>query len=90
MTYHQGTSVLSGPITRSRPWWSEGEFGEQDAAANTSLTVSPKPTNSGMSDRPIRHELVERIRREIANGTYESPEKWHAALQRLLQRLEGE
>lgn len=44
-------------------------------------------------DRPlpeVRRELVERIRREIAEGAYETPEKWEAALARLLRRLEPE
>lgn len=36
----------------------------------------------------IRQELVDRIRREIAEGTYETPEKWEAALERLFRRLE--
>jgi hypothetical protein len=38
----------------------------------------------------IRSDLVERVRREIAAGIYETPEKWDIALQRLLERLEGE
>jgi negative regulator of flagellin synthesis FlgM len=41
-------------------------------------------------DPEIRRELIERIRREIAAGTYETPEKWEIALQRLLQRLQEE
>jgi hypothetical protein len=42
-------------------------------------------------DNPlIRQELVERVRREIASGTYDTPEKWEAALWRLCQRLEQE
>jgi hypothetical protein len=36
----------------------------------------------------IRLELVERIRHEIAEGTYETPEKWQAALDRLARDLE--
>lgn len=36
----------------------------------------------------IRIELVERVRREIAAGVYETPEKWAVALERLLERLE--
>ena len=36
----------------------------------------------------IRHELVARIRREIAAGTYDSEEKWLAAEAELLRRLE--
>jgi hypothetical protein len=33
---------------------------------------------------------VERVRREIEAGTYETPEKWEAALEKLLERLERE
>jgi hypothetical protein len=36
----------------------------------------------------IRWELVERVRREIEAGVYETPEKWATALGRLLERLE--
>jgi hypothetical protein len=32
--------------------------------------------------------LVERVRREIAEGVYETPEKWEQALDRLLDDLE--
>jgi hypothetical protein len=34
--------------------------------------------------------LVDRIRREIAAGTYETLEKWEAALDALFRRLEAE
>jgi hypothetical protein len=37
---------------------------------------------------PIRVELVQRIRREIAQGTYETPEKWEAALDKLCARFQ--
>jgi len=39
-------------------------------------------------EEPIRTELIQRVRREIAAGTYATPEKWQAALERLLDRLE--
>jgi len=42
------------------------------------------------SDETIRPELVQRIRDEIAAGTYDSPEKWEAALDRLLNRLQSD
>ena len=53
------------------------------------------PMNDPKNERrptpvPIRHDLVERVRREIAAGTYETPERWEAALDRLLEHLEGE
>jgi hypothetical protein len=47
----------------------------------------PVPQSSGHPQPDIRPDLVERIRREIAEGTYETPEKWQAALDRLLERL---
>jgi hypothetical protein len=43
------------------------------------------------ADTPaIRVELVQRVRREIAAGTYDTPEKWEIAVERLLARLEDE
>ena len=36
----------------------------------------------------IRHELVARIRREIEAGTYDTEEKWLAAEEKLLRRVE--
>jgi anti-sigma28 factor (negative regulator of flagellin synthesis) len=41
-------------------------------------------------DKHIRKELVERVRREIEAGTYDTPEKWDAALDRLLERMNGD
>jgi len=38
----------------------------------------------------FRAALVEQIRREIAAGTYDSPEKWEIALDRLMRRLEAD
>jgi hypothetical protein len=34
--------------------------------------------------------LVERVRREIAEGTYDTPERLEAAVERMLKRLEWE
>jgi hypothetical protein len=36
----------------------------------------------------FRAGLVEEVRRQIAAGSYDTPEKWEAALERLLDRLE--
>jgi hypothetical protein len=35
----------------------------------------------------FRHDLVARVRRQIADGVYETPEKWQAALDRLAEEL---
>ncbi len=37
----------------------------------------------------IRHERVEEIRQQIAEGTYETPEKLELALDRLLDEMSG-
>lgn len=67
-------SRLSGPITHRREWWM--------LPADHTDTV-PNPTDPG-----IRTALVRRIRREIAAGTYDTPEKMEQALQRLLHSWE--
>ena len=35
----------------------------------------------------FRHDLVARVRRAIADGAYDTPEKWEAALDRLAEEL---
>lgn len=40
-----------------------------------------------LKNQPVRWGLVNRVRQEIADGTYETQEKWEAALDRLLERL---
>ena len=67
-------SCLSGPVSKSRRSWRK--------EAN-----SPRPPRD---ETRVRQELVERVRREIAEGTYETPEKLEIALERLLNRLEWE
>jgi hypothetical protein len=47
----------------------------------------PDASGHGGTETPFRAELVERVRREIAEGTYDTPEKWDLALSRLLDRL---
>ncbi len=43
---------------------------------------------TGPADPNIRWELVERVRKEIAEGTYETEEKLEQALDRLLDELD--
>jgi hypothetical protein len=71
------SSCLTGPLSGARDWW-RLEAHETESI----VTESKEPL--------FRAALVERIRREIAAGTYETPEKWEAALDRLSQRLEAE
>jgi hypothetical protein len=75
MHSHQA-NCLRGPISRKRRCW------PQAPAKPHAVDQVPR-----LSDLDIRADLVKRIRREIAEGTYETPEKWQAALDRLLDRL---
>ena len=72
--YVHSSSCLEGPITKSRPWWTPAE----DAGVVETLDA----------DADIRHDLVERVRGEIAAGVYDTPEKMDIAMDRLLRRLE--
>jgi hypothetical protein len=47
-----------------------------------------RPYDPKQREPRIRWELVQRIRKEIAAGTYETPEKLEKAMERLLKRLE--
>jgi hypothetical protein len=47
-------------------------------------TTAPVDT----TEAPIRWDLVARIRREIADGIYDTPEKMEAALRKLRERME--
>jgi anti-sigma28 factor (negative regulator of flagellin synthesis) len=53
----------------------------------------PIPSAEEAPEQPsadgIRHKLVARIRQEIAAGTYDTEEKWLAAEERLLRRIEA-
>jgi hypothetical protein len=92
--FTHGPSCLEGPVSRERGWWTPAS--DADVRAGTDPGISPTPSmneKTNPAPRPeadIRVDLVERVRREIATGTYDTPEKWAIALQRLLERLEPE
>jgi hypothetical protein len=85
--YNHGPSTLQGPITQTRAWWAEED---SLPLAGTATTMENVSKDAEASDQPIRWDLVERVRREIAQGTYDTPEKWEAALDRLWHRLKEE
>ena len=54
--------------------------------------ADPEPATVGAEARGpdgIRHELVARVRQQIADGTYDTEEKWLLAEEALLRRIEG-
>jgi hypothetical protein len=74
-----GPSCLPGPITRDPAWWSVPAGSD-----------SPINGDGARHAATFRHRLVLRVRREIAEGTYDTPEKLEAALERLLRRLDAD
>jgi negative regulator of flagellin synthesis FlgM len=91
-----GPTDLTGPLRGTSAWWQGTGAPPDDTGAASSDT--PNKKGKGMARRrrgsrrgdgeSIRPDLVERVRQEIAAGTYDSPEKWEAALDRLLDRLQ--
>jgi hypothetical protein len=72
-----GPTCLDGPVTKSRTWWRAN--GDEFSALEPRL----QPPADG-----IRGELVERVRREIAAGTYENEDKLEIALAKLFQAID--
>jgi hypothetical protein len=76
--HSHAATCLKGPVSRTRTCWKKGQREER---VGRGATARKQPAEGA-----IRQELVERVRREIAAGTYETPEKWEAALDRFLDR----
>jgi Anti-sigma-28 factor, FlgM len=81
--HEHGPDELSGPMRGSAAWW-QGLA----ASASTPPTETASPKKKRKPAKPIRQELVERVRKEIAAGTYDTQEKWEAALDCLLGQLD--
>jgi len=92
--YRHGPDCLEGPVSRTTRNWDE-------IAASKGSGSPPNPLDQGPEQDPdvqyagqpdtssgIRWELVKRVRREIVEGTYETPEKWEAALETMLRILD--
>jgi hypothetical protein len=82
-----GPKCLAGPVSGTRSWW-------QARPARPELRRS-RPRRSPPfrareeSEETFRADLVARVRKQIGAGTYDTPEKWEAALDQLLARLEA-
>src|SRR5262245_55052405 len=71
---YDGPATLEGPLSRSRSCW-------QEEAAPDYQAPPDGP------DELLRWELIDRVRSEIAQGTYDTDERWQRALDRLLDEL---
>ncbi len=59
-------------------------FARRPAAADAPPPAAEVPGPDG-----VRHDLVARVRAEIEAGVYDTPERWAAAEEALLQRFDG-
>jgi hypothetical protein len=82
--YRHASTCLKGPKSRSRAWWQDVPGEEIDRVDSAVVEEVVRGRRRGA----MRLDLIARVRREIAEGTYDSPEKWEAALDRLLERLD--
>ncbi|MBX3472101.1 MAG: hypothetical protein KF878_35060 [Planctomycetes bacterium] len=55
-----------------------------DVPLDLGIPVRDGLSPQGPGQAPIRWALVQRVRREIARGTYETPERWEAVVARLV------
>ena len=77
--YRHGPSCRGAIPVRQRVRWKK---------SRPEITLRKTPENALSSDEPpIRVELVRRVRQAIAEGAYETPERWHGALERLMDLL---
>jgi negative regulator of flagellin synthesis FlgM len=81
--YLHGSTCLTGPVSRSRAWWQDGPGVESHDDSGGCLDLLPLPEESD-----LRLDLIARVRQEISAGTYDTPEKMEAALERLLERFD--
>lgn len=78
-----GPDPLAGPLRGTSAWWHS-----QPADAPPEQPPEPKPARvRKRGPRKIRTELVDRVRAEIAAGTYDTPDRFQAALERLLEKM---
>lgn len=74
-----GPSCLEGPVSKSRDMWRND--------ATEFCAVEPQLP---LETEGIRTDLVLRVRREIAAGTYETEDKLELALAKLFQAIDVE
>lgn len=85
---HHGPNGMGGPLRGTSVWW-HGRSSEPPEPLPVEEPETERRSNRGRKEEEpmIRQELVERVRREIAAGVYDTPAKWDAALDRLLERM---
>jgi negative regulator of flagellin synthesis FlgM len=86
-----GTNRIHGPQGTNAPHFTPRTGGPQQTSSTGSVDrvdISPAAEAAMASEgSPIRQGLVNSIRRQIADGTYDTPDKMEMALDRLLDEM---
>jgi len=87
-----GPSHVHGPHGLNGPHFNRNSPAQPErtsAGPSDQLDISPaaQAAIEAQESGEIRADLVARVRNEIAQGTYETPEKLDAALDRLLDEI---
>jgi hypothetical protein len=61
----------------------------QHPRSTQALPTHASARTTAPDGEPIREELVDRVRAEIAAGVYDTDERWEIALDHLFERLEA-
>lgn len=79
------------PVAKGRPRRKAGAPPPAVTALADSETAGliANPIRRALRGGAVRRELVNRIKAQIAEGSYETPEKIDIAIQRLLEDLKG-
>lgn len=91
--YMHGVQGLQGPHrntpVREMQQPTAGNSGIQDEVrfSDEALKMSETKSNEESSVSGVRFDLVNRIKSEIANGTYDTPDKMDIAFERMLGQL---
>jgi len=87
----QGTNRIHGPQSTNAPHFAPRTGGAQQAPSAgpaDRVDISPAAQAASAAEAsPIRLALVNSIRRQIAEGSYDTPEKMEMALSRLLDEM---
>jgi len=82
--------TMNKPHSRRR-WGAAGRPGRaRPSPTGLARRTEALPVNPPMSDIDVRLDLVTRVRQEIEAGTYDTPEKFEAALDRLAAHLSAD
>ncbi len=76
---------LEDPVARFRIWW---QYAAGSALCGKEHPSNPEDEFPTDDDPDFRADLVARIRKQIAEGTYGTEEQWDAALEKLWKDLE--